>query len=258
MRPIWKGLISFGLVNIPIRLYSAKNPEQRYDFHFLHASDLSRIRYAKFCKAEEKEVPSDEIIRGFDVGDGSYVILTKEDFERANVQKTNKMEVLHFSKSGDIDCEYFEEPFYLEPQKDAEDAFAVLRDALHDTKAVGIVRYVLHTREHIGALLVWKNTLTVNRIRYQTEMQEPDDLTIPKKSENKAGKKMALELIKTLTRPFDLTEHKDVYHTELKKIIAAKAAGKPAKPVKGRPQPTPADDLMIMLKRSLEKAHATR
>lgn len=257
MRAIWKGVISFGLVNIPVRLYSAVNPE-KYEFHYLHEKDFSRIGYSKMCKLEHREVPSEEIVKGYETPDGRYIVMTDEDFEKANVEKTNRIEVLHFSQEREVECPYYDRPYYLEPHEDSQEAFALLREALKERQAVGVVRYVLRTREHIGILKIWNGTLIVNQVRFTNELRSPEGLLIPEESKQEAGKQMAVDLVKKLTKPFKLSEHKDVYKEELKEIIQAKAAGKVPSPKGEVPQATSTVDLMAALKQSLEKSHASR
>ncbi len=256
MRSIWTGALSFGLVNIPIRLYSA-TAGRGLELDMLHKKDLSPIRYARVCRADGKEIPYEDIVKGYEYQKGDYVILTDEDFKKANVEKTKAIEIESFVKSADIDPIYFEKPYYLEPDKGAEKAYALLRESLKKSKKIGIARFVLRNREHLAAIRPDGKVLVLEQMRFDDDIRPVDDLKLP--DAKKAGNKeieIALALIDQLTEHFDPKKYKDTYTAELKKVIDAKAKGKPIK-AKGRePQATEVADIMAMLKKSLEKEKA--
>lgn len=254
MRSLWTGAIGFGLVNIPVHLYSGTSQESQLDLDMLHKGDLSSIRYAKVCKSEGEEVSYDEIVKGYEVADGEYIVLTDEDFERANVAKSKTLEVVSFTQASEINPNYFSKFYLLEPDKGGERAYTLLREALSKADKVGIVKFVLRNREHIGIVRAEGKMLVLNQMHYESEIQSGDSLKIP------AGKKveqkelaMALSLIEQLTEPFDPTQYHDTYQEELRRVIEEKAAGKKPTSKGEAPQPTKVKDLMSLLKASLEK-----
>jgi DNA end-binding protein Ku len=256
MRAIWSGSLSFGLVNIPVKLYSATG-ENRLNLDMLHKKDLSPIRYARICRADGKEVPWEDIVKGYEYRTGDYVVLTDEDFKKANVEKTKAIEIEQFTKESEIDTIYFEKPYYLEPEKGAEKAYALLRESLKKSKKIGIAKFVLRNRERLAAIKPSGNVLVLEQMRFREEIRDPKELNLPdnKKASNKEID-MALALIQQLTEVFAPNKFKDTYIDELKQVIAAKAKGKPVK-AKGRElKPTEVSDIMAMLKKSLEKEKA--
>lgn len=254
MRPIWSGSISFGLVNIPVRLYSASETESKIDFNLLHEKDMSPIRYAKVCKKEGEEVANDEIVKGFEYADGEYVILKEEDFKRAEAAVTQAIEITDFTDKAEIDDIYYEKPYYLEPAKGAAKPYALLREALKRTGKVGIARFVLRNREHLAAIKPFGDALVLDQLRYQSEIRKPDALRLPS-SEDVVDRELelALALVEKLTEPFRPEQYTDTHTEALRKVIEEKAAGRvPATPEEA-PQPTNVIDLMAVLKKSLEE-----
>ena len=224
MRAIWKGSLSFGLVNIPVHLYVASH-EKELSFVLLHNKDHSRIRYAKICVKEDKEVPWDEIVKGYEYEKGDYVVLQDEDFEKANLKKTKTIELMNFIDESEIDTFYYVKPYFLEPDKNAVKAYNLLHDALKITQKVGLAKFVLHNREHLAVVKVHENMLVLNELRYQNEIVNPKELTIPASEKTKTQKKeldMAILLIDQLTIPFEPKAYKDTYIEELKQIIKKK------------------------------------
>jgi len=253
MRSIWSGSISFGLVNIPVRLYSAAETEAKLDFHLLHKKDMSLIRYAKVCIAEGEELANEDIVKGFEYSDGEYVVLDDEDFAKAYPAKTQLIEITGFAGDGDIDDIYFEKPYYLEPDKGAAKAYALLREALKRSGKVGIAKFVLRNREHLVVLKPSGDVLVLDQLRYQSEIHKPDELKLPS-SEQVVEKELelALALVDKLTEPFDPTQYKDTYSEDLRKVIEEKAAGRVPVAQEEAPQPTNVIDLISVLKKSLE------
>lgn len=253
MRAIWTGALSFGLVNIPVRLYSATSGTD-LDLTMLHKKDLSPIRYARICRADGKEIPYEDIVKGYEYRKGDYVILTEDDFKKANVEKTKAIEIQEFVKESEIDPIYFEKPYFLEPEKGAEKAYALLRESLRKSKKIGIAKFVLRNREHLAAVKPSDDVLVLEQMRFDTEIRKPEELNLP--DAKKAGNKeiqIALALIEQLTEHFDPKAYKDTYTDELKKVIDAKAKGKPVKAKGKEPKATEVADIMAMLKKSLEK-----
>jgi DNA end-binding protein Ku len=220
----------------------------------LHKKDHEPIRYARICREDGKEVPWDEIVKGYEYAKGDYVILTDEDFKKANARKTKTIDITEFTDEDEIDIRYFEKPYYLEPDKNAQKAYALLREALKRSKKVAIAKFVLRNREHLALIKPVGNALVMDQMRFQNEVRQPVDLNLPNKGD--ASKKeidMALALIDHLSSPFAPEDFHDTYTEELEDIIAAKAKGKKPKKQGNEPQPTQVKDLMSMLKASLEK-----
>lgn len=252
MRALWKGSISFGLVNIPVKMFTASR-EQELKFIMLHKKDMSQIRYAKMCKQEEKEVPWEEIVKGFEYEPGEYVVLNDEDFQKANLAKSKAIEIVDFVKESEIDPLYYTKPYFLEPEKSAGRAYALLREALFKSKKVGIAKFVLHNREHLAVLKPYENVIVLNEMRYASEVIATDELTLPPK-EPSSDKELAiaLKLIDHLTTSFKPEKYKDTYIDEMKEIIEKKAKGKKIHPKGQEPKPSKVQDIMSLLKASLE------
>ncbi len=257
MRSIWTGSLSFGLVNIPVRLYSATAGTE-ISFNMLHKKDLSPIKYVRICRKDGKEVPYEEIVKGYEYQKGDYVVLTEEDFKKISAKKTKTIDILDFSMESEIDTIYFEKPYYLEPEKGAEKAYILLRDALKQSKKVGIATFVMRNKEHLAAIKTFEDVLVLNQLRFQDEIRTPDELNLPKVKAAAKGKEIeiALSLIDHLTGKFKPESYKDTYKKDLEKIIKAKAKGKPIK-IKEEKEPhaTEVADIMKLLKESLEKEH---
>jgi DNA end-binding protein Ku len=253
MRSIWSGSLSFGLVNIPVKLYVATE-DNGLDLTMLHKDDLSPVRFARFCKKEEKEIPYQEITRGFEVESGEYVVISEEDFAKATVKRTKSIEILNFVKEEEIDSVYFEKPYYLEPAKGSEKSYALLAEALKKSKTVGIAKFVLRAREHLALIKPSGNALILNQMRFSDEIRDMKDLEISKnKAVTEKELAMALAFIEQLTEKFTPENYKDTYIAELHKIIDAKRKGKTVKIAKDEPIPTKVEDLMTLLKKSLEQ-----
>lgn len=250
MQPIWSGVIAFGLVNIPVKLYSPAK-EEVLDLDFLHKKDRSTIRYARVCRFEEKEVPWEDIVRGYKVGE-QYVVLDDEDLKKANARKTSTIDILHFAQAEEIDSIFFEKPYYLEPDNKSQKAYALLREALKKTGKVGIATVVLRHKEILVALKSDGDVLVLNQLRYWSEVKSSSELNLPKTSISVRELKIATELIQKSTELFRPKAHKDRYMEEMKELIKEKAKGKKPKKRGHAPTPTKVDDLMKALKKSLE------
>ena len=254
MRSLWKGAISFGLIHIPVQLYSASRARE-LSFKLLHKKDLGEIRYARICKIDGKEVPWEEIVKGYEIEKGDFVVLTEEDFAKVNVQKTKTVEILSFTQEDQIDTIYYDTPYYLEPEKGSIKAYALLRDALQKSKKVAVGRFVLKQHEHIGIIRPHGNVLVLQKLRYDTELLSDKDLNIPKKTDlSKQEVEMALQLIDQLTKPFKPEIYSDTYTDELKAMIQRKKKGKIVSPPHEKaPKESKVHDIMSLLKESLQK-----
>lgn len=257
MKSIWSGSISFGLVNIPVKLYSAAE-SKNIDFDMLHKKDFSPIRYARVCKAEGKEVPYIEIVKGYEYQKGDYVVLSDEDFKKADVRKTKTIDIINFAREDEIDAIYFEKPYFLEPQKGSEKAYSLLRSALEKSKKVGIAKFVLRSREHLGVVKPDSEVIILDQIRFSDEVRSAKDLKIFNAKIEDREIDMALALIDQLTTSFNINDYKDTYRQDLEKIINEKVKGKVPKPRGEEPQPTNVKDLMSVLKESLQKEKERR
>lgn len=252
MRALWKGALSFGLVNIPVHMYTASQ-EKEISFTLLHKKDLSEIRYARVCKVEDKEVPWDEIVKGYEYEKGDFVILDDKDFEKANLKKTKTIEIVNFIKEDEVDSIYYVKPYYLEPDKNSENAYSILREALKKSKKVGLAKYVLRNREHLALVKVHDDMIILNELRYENELLRAIDLKIPPLGKS-SGKEIniAVQLIEQLTVPFKPKKFKDTYAEEIKQIIKQKAKGRPIHPKTQEARPSKVHDLMSLLEASLE------
>lgn len=254
MHAIWKGSISFGLVNIPINLYSGSE-ERRLNLRMLHKTDLSPIRYKKICKAENKEVPYAEVVKGFEYQKNEFIVLSEQDFAKANLRSTHLIEIVEFVSEKEIDIRLLEKPYYLEPGKGAEKAYALLSAALSRSKKVGIAKYVLHNREHYAIVKPINGVLVLNMIRYVAEIRDISEIKIPAKIHlNRQEMDIALALIKQLSHKFKPERLHDTYTEELNAAIATKAQGKTPQAKGKKPVNTQAKNLMYTLKESLKRA----
>jgi len=171
MRPLWNGSISFGLVNIPVRMFSAVNSREGINFDMLHKSDHSPIRYARICKEEGKEVAWEDIVKGYEYQEGKYVVFTPEQLEKLDTDKSATIDIQQFVKEGDIDIRYFEKPYYLEPVKGGEKAYALLRKALEKANMLGLAKYVMHEREHLAVLKPVGRAIVLEQMRFPTDLR---------------------------------------------------------------------------------------
>ena len=254
MRAMWSGAVSFGLVNIPVRLYSATGGETKLEFDLLHEKDKSPIRFARICKLEGEEVPYQELVKGFEYSDGEYVILTDEDFQKADVTKTRAIQIQDFVKEEEIDDIFFEKPYFLEPDKGAAKAYALLREALRQSGMVGIASFVLRNREHIAAIRPSGNVLMLDQLRYPSEIRKPEGLKLPEAAEiDQRELDLALALVNQLTDEWKPEKYHDTYTEELRRVIEEKAQGRIPVPKGEEPRPTEVVNLMDALKKSLEQ-----
>jgi DNA end-binding protein Ku len=254
MKSIWTGAISFGLIHIPVRLYTAVR-EVALDFDMLRRGDLCRIRYARVCRDSGEEVPFDQIVKGYEYRKGDYIVLEDEDFTRASVKKTQTIDISEFVDEHEIDIKLLEKPFYLEPTKSARKAFALLREALKRTSKVGVGKFVLRNREHLVILRPENQNILLEQMRFANEIRQPEGLELP--AEHEASEKeigIAVKLIEQLTEPFNPEDFRDTYRDELERVIEEKVQGKPPSAEVEMPTLTEIPDLMAKLKESLEQA----
>lgn len=255
MRSIWNGSIAFGLVNIPIKLYSAIE-KSTLDLDMLDGRDHSRIRFLRVNEKTQKEVPYEKIVKGFQLKD-DYVILEEQDFLDASPDKTKTIDIQSFVKASDINPMLFETSYYAEASKQGQKAYALLLNALKKTNMAGVGQFVLRQKENLCVIFPQNNAIVISRIRFAKEIRDtselntPDDITVPKRELD-----VALSLIKQYAADFNIDQYKDTYTDELLKIIKAKAKGKRPTIKQLKPKKAKSDDLYEQLMESLNKKGA--
>src|SRR5437588_9915397 len=259
-RAIWKGSISFGLVNIPIALYPATRREE-LKFRLLRKSDLSPVNYRRVAEKDGKEVPWDQIVKGYEYEKGRYVVLKDEDFERVDLEATQTVDIQDFVDQEEIDPMFFYKPYYLEPQKGGDKAYTLLRDALKDSNKVGIAKVVIKTRQYLAGVKPEDSVLILELMHFADELADAEKLHVPKKLE--AGKRemdMAKALIGNMTSKWDPEKYHDDYREAVMKVIEEKVehGGEDieSKPKKA-PKPAKVSDLAEVLQQSLKHAGAS-
>ncbi len=255
MRSIWKGSIGFGLVNIPVKLYSAVQ-KSNLDLDMLDSKDHSRIKFQRINEATRKEVPFDKIVRGYLLND-NYVILEEQDFADASPEKTKMIELENFVDIKEINPIYYETSYYAEPETQGKKAYALLLKALISSKKAGVARFVLRNTENLCVIHPLGDVITVTKIRFQEEIRTAEDIKVPDlASISKKELDVGMSLIKQYSSPFNIDNFKDEYTKELLKIIKAKAKGKRATVKKLKPRVSSEDDLYEQLLESLKSKGA--
>ena len=249
MKAIWSGSIGFGLVNIPVKLFSAIE-SSKLDFDMLDKKDQANIKFKRVNENTGKEVLWENIIKGY-LFNEKYVLIDDKDFEKASPEKTSHIEIVQFVKEHDIDSVFFESPYFIQPDKTGTRAYQLLMEALNKTGKAGLGSFVMRDREHVCLIKPYENILVLNRLRYAEEVRDPVEIKTTAGKSKPAEVKMAISLIDQLTKPFDPAIFKDEYSEKLMKIIKAKAKGKNLayKPMKVVHSKTA--DLMEQLKASL-------
>jgi DNA end-binding protein Ku len=255
-RAIWSGSISFGLLNVPVKLYSAVS-RQTISFRELREGDGSRVRHKRVAEADGKEVPYEKIVKGYEFAPDQYVTLTREELAELEPQRTRAIEIQDFVDLDDIDPIYFEQPYYLGPDKGAAKAYALLVQAMSDSRKVAVARFVLRNKEHLAAIRPMGDVLTMATMRFHDEVVSPNDLDgdvfeeKPKKAD-KREVEMAKRLIESLSTSFKADKYRDEYREELLDLLERKAQGKEVVSAPSEePEPTKAPDLMAALEESL-------
>src|SRR5439155_8668103 len=261
LRPIWTGSIDFGLVNIPVKLYSAE-ASSRLDFDLLDKRDFSRVRYRRVNEKTGREVPWDQIVKGYEYDKGEYVVLKNEDFQRVDVEATQTVDIQDFVKQEEVDPVFFYKPYYLEPQKGGDKAYALLRDALKKSGKIGIAKVVIKTREYLASVKPEDGALVLELMHFAEELADTNKLHVPKKVELcKREMDMATALIDSMSSKWNPEKYRDEYREALMGIIEEKveAGGKEIeeKPKKA-PKPTKVIDLVSVLQKSLEQTGAKK
>ena len=261
MRPIWKGAISFGLVNIPVGLYSGTKSKQKVEFDMLREKDLSRIRYKRVAEADEKEVPYDQIVKGYEYEKGNYVVVTKQDFERVGLKSTQIVDIKEFVDLADIDPRFYDEPYYLAPEKGGAKAYVLLHEALAETGKAGVAKVVLRPpREKLALVKPMNGILMLETMHFADELRHTSEIEVPKAEVGRKELDMAISLVKTMEGKWDAEKYHDEYRTALMDLIEekVKAGGKPVTGGKAKaPSATRIVDLASVLEESLKEAQGS-
>jgi DNA end-binding protein Ku len=253
MRAIWKGSVSFGLVNIPVKLYSATQ-QSSLSLEMVDRRDLGKVRFKRINEDTGQELTMENIGKAYSYN-GQYILLEDEDFEAASPEKSKVIAINNFVMEDEIDSIYFENSYYLEPEKSGEKAYALLREALAKSGKVGLAQFILRTAETLSVLKPMKDVLVLSKIRFAEEIRSIEELKLPARSVVKPEElKMALTLVNQYTNTFNIEKYKDEYAAALLKVIEERASGKKGKIRKMRVAYSNTDNLMEQLKASLSRS----
>jgi DNA end-binding protein Ku len=255
MASIWKGSLSFGLVNIPVEVRTAIQGDH-ISFRMLHEDDLSPIKYERVSASSGEPVPWNEIVKGYEYEKGKFVVITDEDFKAAAVESSKTLEIVDFVKEDEIDPRYFETPYFLVPTKGGEKAYALLREAIRKTGSVGIGKIIMRQKQHLAGIKVVGNALVLEIMRFANELIDTDTLHLPDAGLVRPQElQMAEQLVSSLAEPFDATKYTDEYRANLMRLIHAKMKGKKInlKPEPEAERDTQVIDLMTRLRESLDQ-----
>ena len=256
MRPIWRGTVSFGLVSIPVSLYPATRREE-LKFRLLRASDLSPVNYKRVAEADGKEVPWDQIVKGYEHEKGKFVVLKEEDFARVDVEATQTVEIIQFVELTEVNPLLFYKPYYMQAEKGGDKAYVLLRQALADAGKIAIAKVVIKTRQHLAALKPQEKGLMLELMRFPAELLDASEFKSPaEKAASKAEMNMAGKLIESMTEKWNPDAFHDDYHELLEKVIEEKIQhGEKHAPKKTkRHAPDNVIDLVSMLQQSVNDA----
>jgi DNA end-binding protein Ku len=259
-RAIWKGALAFGLVNVPIELHTAVR-DSRPRFRLLHRQDASPIEYQRVCRRDGKPVAWEDLVKGYEYAKGQFVVLTKDDFETAALEKSRTIEILEFVNGEEIDDRYFEQPYYLAPAKGAERAYAVLREALRKTGRIGVSRFIMRETQHLAALEVAGDAMVLTMMRFAEELVDTAPLNLPEASQVRDKElQMAVQLVNSLSDTWHPEKYKDEYRQNLMRLIEAKIKGKrpDLKAEAAGPGGAEVVDLMERLRKSLRLSNASK
>jgi DNA end-binding protein Ku len=258
-RAIWTGSLSFGLVNIPIEVHTAVR-DHRPHFRMLHSTDRSPINFERICQKEGKSVAWGDIVKGYEYEKGRFVVLSKEDFDSAALEKTRRIDVLDFVESDAIDDRYFDKPYYLTAKKGGEVAYALLREAMSESGRIGIAKFIMRETQHLAAVEGIGDALVLSTLRFADELVDTKSLSFPSgKNLKKSELTLAKTLVENLAAEWDPEKYKDDYQENLMRVIKAKMKGKEAKLVSDeRPRDANVIDLMERLRQSLGQSGTGR
>ncbi|MGI6413073.1 MAG: Ku protein [Syntrophomonadaceae bacterium] len=259
MKTLWKGAVSFGLVNIPVSMYVATENKD-IKFNYLHAECMSPVKYQKFCPRCNREISNHELVKGYEYQKGSYVVINEEDFERIPQENTKTIDILDFVKLSQVDPIFFDKTYYLEPAQGGEKAYTLIVEAMKKTKKIAIAKVIIRTKQSLAALRVKDNVLVMETIFYPDEIRSPASLNpgIDKGKLHENEIKMAVSLIENLSTDFVPEKYEDTYRQALWEIIEAKIAGKEVATPAPAAERGNVIDLMEALKQSIKLAEETR
>ena len=258
MRPTWKGSISFGLVYIPISVYPATR-EEKLSFRQLRKTDLSPIKYKKVAEVDMKEVPADQIVKGYEYEKGRYIIMSDEDFEKVRIESTHSIDITDFVDLDNVDPKFFYKPYFLEPQKGGEKAYSLLHKALSGTGKIGIAKVVIANREYLAAVKPDGLFLVLELMHFASEVLTPQELNRPKTELNDKELKMANALIESMSSDWQPEKYRDEYRDAVMEIIETKAKNKQLPPAPAAaPRATNVVDLVKVLQDSINRSQSGR
>jgi DNA end-binding protein Ku len=262
-RGLWKGAISFGLVNVPVELHSAKKRSADLDMTMLDKRDLAPVGYKRVNKSTGKDVPWDDVVKGYEYEDEKYVVLSDEDFRRANPEAAKTVDIQAFVNLIDIAPQYFETPYYLIPGKRGEKAYALLRDTLSKAGKAGIASVVIRTKQYLAALVAQDGILVLNTLRYADELKDPSELKVPQAKVSAKELDMAMRLVEDMADNWKPERYRDTFRDDLLKRIEEKVKAGQTEEVTEPEKERKAEkaeviDLMGLLKQSIEKKPAKR
>ncbi len=259
---LWKGSLAFGLVNIPVELRSAVKSAEKISFRQLEKRTLKPIKQERVSSVDGKSIPWSEIVKGYELPGGKYVVMSDEDFEKVSTTMSRTFEMTDFVPADSVDTRFYDQPYFLVPQAGGEKAYALLRDALAETGRVGIGTFALRQKQHLAAIKPVGDALVLEMMRFEAELVSPDELSFPKSDAvniRPQERQMAVQLIENLSEEFDPSKYRDEYTEKLRAIIRAKAKGKKLDiPDVAEPESTRVVDLVSRLQESLAASGARR
>jgi DNA end-binding protein Ku len=258
---LWTGSINFGLVNIPVKLFTAVRSTSDISFHLLHKKDKGRINNVRTCSIDGRKVEWSDIVKGYEYEKGEYVIITDEELKKMQAEATQSVDIVQFVDQKEINPMLYDTPYYLEPEKKGRHAYALLREALKKSGKVGIAQVVIRTREHLAALRPIGDALVLDTLHYSDEIVPADQIELPPEKEKTPATEMkaAMMLIDTMAEKFDLDSFRDTYKEKVVEMIRARAHGKALPKVKAKaPTPTNVVNIMDVLQQSLSERRATK
>lgn len=259
MRSLWKGSISFGLVNIPVSLFPATRREE-LSFRLLRASDLSPVNYKRVAQTDGREVPWEQIVKGYEYEKGKFVVLKEEDFKRVDIEATQAVDIMDFVQQSEVNPMFFQKPYYLVPDKGGAPAYSLLHDVLRDTKKLGIAKVVIRTRQHLAAVKAQEEALILEVMHFADELVDAAELNIPQPKAGARGREleMAKALVEQMTEKWEPARYNDDYTSALMAMIKDKIAsgGKATSAPAKAPRSTKVIDLAAVLQESIQQAAA--
>jgi DNA end-binding protein Ku len=260
--PLWKGALAFGLVNIPVELRSAVRSAEKISFRQLEQKTMKPIKQERVSSVDGEPVPWSDVVKGYELGDGKFIVLTDEDFEKVSPKMSRTLEMTDFVPEDSVDTRFYDQPYFLVPQPGGEKAYALLRDALAETGRVGIGTFALRQKQHLAAVRAVGDALVLETMRFESELVRAEELSFPRSEEVQVRpqeRQMAMQLIENLSEAFDPSKYRDEYTDKLRALIKAKAKGKKLDVSRvAEPESTKVVDLVSRLQESLAASAGAR